>query len=97
RDASRLLPDRFQCNIHLLSPGLESGFSGLRGLERTSPVWAQWLFVNAYFIPFFSPMRNASARGLGMKVLFNNNLPTQTNDVIINPINPENPETKRGR
>ncbi|MDP4580269.1 MAG: hypothetical protein NWT07_06190 [Saprospiraceae bacterium] len=42
-------------------------------------------------------MRNASARGLGMKVLFNNNLPTQTNDVIINPINPENPETKRGR
>ena len=29
-----------------------------------------------------------------MKVLFNNNLPNQAGDVIINPINPENPDSK---
>ena len=28
-----------------------------------------------------------------MKAPFNNNLPTQTNDVIVNPINPENPDS----
>ncbi|MFN6022030.1 MAG: hypothetical protein ACK49F_16750, partial [Bacteroidota bacterium] len=39
-------------------------------------------------------MRNASARGFEMKAPFNNNLPTQTNDVIINPGNPENPDSK---
>jgi hypothetical protein len=32
-----------------------------------------------------------SARGFAMKATFNNNLPTQTNDVIVNPENPENP------
>ena len=40
-------------------------------------------------------MRNASARGLAMKSVFYNNLPTQTGDVIINPINPVNPDSKR--
>ncbi|MFN6080786.1 MAG: hypothetical protein ACK48I_16440 [Bacteroidota bacterium] len=39
-------------------------------------------------------MRNASAGCFEMKVPFNNNLPTQTNDVIINPGNPENPDSK---
>jgi hypothetical protein len=29
-----------------------------------------------------------------MKAPFNNNLPTQTGDVIVNPINPENPDSK---
>ena len=38
-------------------------------------------------------MRNASARGLAMKESCNNNLPTQTNDVIVNPENPENPDS----
>ena len=47
-----------------------------------------------YFIPFFSPLRNASARGFEMKVLFNNNLPNQAGDVIVNPINPVNPDSK---
>ena len=42
----------------------------------------------------FSPMRYASARGLEMKAAFNNKLPTQTGDVIVNPINPENPDSK---
>jgi hypothetical protein len=32
-----------------------------------------------------------------MKALFNNNLPPQTNDVIVNPINPENPDSKTTR
>jgi hypothetical protein len=29
-----------------------------------------------------------------MKEPFNNNLPAQTNDVIVNPINPVNPDSK---
>jgi hypothetical protein len=29
-----------------------------------------------------------------MKAPFNNNLPNQTNDVMVNPINPENPDSK---
>jgi hypothetical protein len=38
-------------------------------------------------------MRNASAKSLAMKATFNNNLPTQTNDVMVNPKNPENPDS----
>ena len=52
--------------------------------------------VDDYFIPFFSPLRNASAKDLTMKATFNNNLPTQTNDVIVNPVNPVNPDSKTG-
>ena len=40
-----------------------------------------------------SPMRNASARGLAMKVSFNNNLQNQTNDAMVNPQNPVNPDS----
>jgi hypothetical protein len=32
-----------------------------------------------------------------MKVPFNNNLPTQTGDFMVNPGNPENPDSKKGR
>jgi len=39
-------------------------------------------------------MRNASAKSLEIKTPFNNNLPTQTEEVIINP---GNPDSKRGR
>ena len=39
-------------------------------------------------------MRCASAKGFAMKAPFNNNLPTQTNDVMVNPIHPENPDSK---
>jgi hypothetical protein len=53
----------------------------------------QCLFVDDYFTPFFSPMRNASAKGLALKASCNNNLPTQTNDVMVNPENPENPDS----
>jgi hypothetical protein len=28
-----------------------------------------------------------------MKAPFNNNLPNQTNDVMVNPVNPENPDS----
>jgi hypothetical protein len=34
-----------------------------------------------------------SAKGLAMKAPFNNKLPSQTNDVIVNPRNPENPDS----
>ena len=94
---SRLLSDGVQCNIHLLSPGFESGFTGFSRLQRTSLFWVQWSFVEDYLVPFFSPMRNASARGFDMKVPFNNNLPTQTGDFMVNPGNPENPDSKKGR
>jgi len=46
------------------------------------------------FFSFFSPMRYASAKSLAMKAICNNNLPTQSNDVIVNPINPVNPDSK---
>ncbi len=39
-------------------------------------------------------MRYASAEGQEMDAPFNNNLPTPTNDVIVNPVNPENPDSK---
>jgi hypothetical protein len=39
-------------------------------------------------------VRNASAKSHEMKVASNNNLPTQTDDVPYNPINPENPDSK---
>ena len=41
-------------------------------------------------------MRKASARGLAKKTTCNNKLPTQTNDVIVNPENPVNPDSKAG-
>ena len=47
-----------------------------------------------YFIPFFSPMRYAAAGGREIKSPSNRNIPTLTGDVIINPINPENPDSK---
>jgi hypothetical protein len=34
-------------------------------------------------------MCNTSAKVLAMKVACNNNLPTQTNDVMVNPENPD--------
>jgi len=46
------------------------------------------------FFSFFSPMRYASAKSLAMKAICNNNLPTQSNDVIVNPENPVNPDSK---
>jgi hypothetical protein len=67
----------------------ESGFSGFSGLQRTSPFWRYWSFVEDYFSPFFSPMCNTSARGFAIKAPFNNNLYTQTNDVMVNPENPD--------
>jgi hypothetical protein len=39
-------------------------------------------------------MRNAAARGFEMKAPFYDNLPTQTGDVLVNPRNPENPDSK---
>ena len=39
-------------------------------------------------------MRYAAARGRVMKVSFNCYLPSQTGDVIDNPINPVNPDSK---
>jgi hypothetical protein len=53
----------------------------------------QGSFAEDYFLHFFSPMRNASAKRSVMKAPFNNYLPTQTIDVMVNPRNPENPDS----
>ena len=39
-------------------------------------------------------MCNTSAKSLKMKAPVNNNLPNQTNDVIVNPVNLVNPDSK---
>jgi hypothetical protein len=49
-------------------------------------------FRSGLLYALFSPMRYASAKGLTMKASCNKNLPTQTNDVMVNP---ENPDSKR--
>jgi hypothetical protein len=41
-------------------------------------------------------MCNTSTKGLALKAVFNNKLPTQTNDVMVNPENPINPDSKIG-
>ena len=41
-------------------------------------------------------MRYASAKSFEMEAPTNNNLPNQTGDVKVNPINPENPDSKSG-
>jgi len=46
------------------------------------------------FYTSFRRCGNASAKGLELKEPSNNNLPNQTIDVIINPINPVNPDSK---
>ena len=51
-------------------------------------------FRRGLLYALFSPMRNASAKDLEMKTPLNNNLPTQIGDVIINPVNPVNPDSK---
>jgi hypothetical protein len=50
--------------------------------------------VEDYFSPFFSPLRYASAKRLEMKALFKNKLLTPSNDVMVNPQNPVNPDSK---
>jgi hypothetical protein len=47
-----------------------------------------------FFLLLLSPMRYVSAKSLEIEAPSNNNLPTQTNDVIVNPINPVNPDSK---
>ena len=39
-------------------------------------------------------MRYAAAESQEMDAPFNNNLPTPFNDVIVNPVNPVNPDSK---
>ena len=39
-------------------------------------------------------MRYASTSGFEKKAPINNNLYAQTNDVMVNPMNPENPDSK---
>jgi hypothetical protein len=41
-------------------------------------------------------MCNTSAKSHEMKAASNNNFPTHTNDVMVNPQNPVNPDSKTG-
>ncbi|MDP4579798.1 MAG: hypothetical protein NWS66_00820 [Saprospiraceae bacterium] len=42
-------------------------------------------------------MRDASAESQEMDALFNNNPPRPTNDVMVNPVNPVNPDSNQWR
>ena len=53
-----------------------------------------WIFIIYYSLFIFSPIRYAAAGGREIKALFNSNLPTLTEDVIVNPRNPVNPDSK---
>ena len=53
-----------------------------------------WLFVEDYFSPFFSPLRYAAAKSQEMDTLFNYNPPMPSSDVMVNPVNPVNPDSK---
>jgi hypothetical protein len=46
--------------------------------------------------PPFRRCVDASAKGFEMKEASNNKLPTQIEDVIVNPRNPVNPDSKPG-
>ena len=46
--------------------------------------------------PTFRRCVDASAKGFEMKEASPNNLPNRIEDVIVNPINPENPDSKLG-
>ena len=59
-----------------------------------SSVWRLRLFVEDYFLPFLPPMRNASAESQEMDAPFNNNLQMPSNDVMVNPENLVNPDSK---
>ena len=51
--------------------------------------------MNTFYVLFAAAMI-ASAKSPEMKASFNNNLPNQTNDVMVNPVNPVNPDSKIG-
>jgi hypothetical protein len=49
--------------------------------------------MNTFYVLFAAAMI-ASAKSPEMKASFNNNLPSQTKGVMVNPRNPENPDSK---
>ena len=63
--------DRFQCKF------TPNAWFWIRIFRIAEDVFglAQWSFVEDYFIPFFSPLRNASANGLAMKAACNITFP----------------------
>ena len=52
------------------------------------------IYKRILLIPAFRRCDDASAEGFEMKEASNNYLPIRTNDVIVNPINLENPDSK---
>ena len=52
------------------------------------------IYRGLLIIPTFRRCDNASAEGFEMKEAPNNNLPIRTNDLTVNPINLENPDSK---
>jgi hypothetical protein len=49
--------------------------------------------MNTFYV-FFAAAIIASAKSPEMKASFNNTLPSQTKGVMVNPRNPENPDSK---
>ena len=54
-----------------------------------------FLEMNTYYVLFAAAMI-AAAKSTEIKAPFNNNLPSQTKGVMVNPRNPENPDSKPG-
>ena len=50
--------------------------------------------MNTFYVLFAAAMI-AAAKSPKMKAPFNNNLPSQTKGVMVNPVNPENPDSER--
>jgi hypothetical protein len=48
--------------------------------------------MNTFYVLFAAAIF-AAAKSPEMKASFNNNLPSQTKDVMVNPENPENPDS----
>ena len=48
--------------------------------------------MNTFYVLFAAAMI-AAAKSPEMKASFNNNLPNQTKGVMVNPVNPENPDS----
>ena len=49
--------------------------------------------MNTFYVLFAAAIIVA-AKSPEMKASFNNNLPNQTKGIMVNPINPENPDSK---
>ena len=74
--------------------GFESGFTGFSGLSITSLVWVGRLLLHiAFIVKLFADVLHIGEKK-GIKYSSTNEHYTQTEDVLCNPVNPLNPDSK---